>query len=212
MTNHIQFSLLTLTIFFSTLFANTLYAQQNALKITPFQPLLGKFSLSYEYTVRPKTTVMVEYQRWLGQHQSNIRSFSLGLLATAKESGTNKGYRMTFMARQYTQAAMNGTFFEGGFYVGKHDIVTRTETSVLLPDPDLFFLPVYETTVEEKKYNDVRVAGLKAGAGWQKSAGIFTFECAGGLSLNVFNDKNVRPTLSMKPVSLYGRLAVGVRF
>ena len=212
MTNNFRFPLLTLTIALSALLANTMYAQQNALKVTPFQPILGKISLDYERVVGPKTTILVEYQRWFEQRKSGVGLFFWGIPASATETNTNTGYRLSFMARKYTKTSLNGGFLEGGLYVGKHDILTRSEVSTLLPNPDFFFLPIYETTVVEKEYKDVRVGGLRAGAGWQKSVGVLTFECSGGLNLNAFNDKKVRPTLGMKPVSPYARLAVGVKF
>lgn len=209
MTNQFQFSLLFSVSF---LFTNTLFAQQNVLKVTPIQPVLGKFTLSYEHIMKPRTTVLVEYQRWFEHRQSGVGLFVIGIPATASESNTNKGYRISFLARKYTKTALNGSFFEGGAYLGKHNITTRSETSILLPDPDFFFFPSYHNSVEETVYKDVRVAGLRVGGGWQKAVGAVTFECSGGINLNGFNDKGVRPTLGMKPVSPYGRLAVGVKF
>lgn len=209
MTNQFQFSLL---VSLSLLFSNTLFAQQNALKITPFQPVLGKLTISYEHVVKPKTTIQVEYQRWFEHRQTQVGLFTIGIPATSSESNTNNGYRISFLSRKYTKTAMKGGFFEGGAYIGKHDITTRSKTSILLPDPDFFFFPTYHNSVEEKEYKNVRVAGLKVGGGWQKAVGAVTFECSGGINLNGFNDKNVRPTLGMKPVSPYARLAVGVKF
>jgi len=209
MTNQFQFSLL---FSISILFAQSLSAQQNALKITPFQPLLGKLTLSYEHVVKPKTTIQVEYQRWFEQRQTGLGLLLFGFPVSTTESKTNTGYRISVLGRKYAKTALKGGFFEGGAYIGKHDITTRSETSILVPDPDFLFFPIYQTTVEEKEYKNVRVAGLRIGGGWQKSAGIVTFECSGGLNLNAFNDKNVRPTLGMKPASPYARLAVGVKF
>jgi len=212
MTNPLRFSILILLAFCATFCFNSLFAQQNALKVTPFQPILGKISLDYERVIEPKTSILVEYQSWFEHRESGVGLFFLGIPASSTETNTNKGYRLSFIVRKYAKTALNGGFLEGGLYFGKHNIVTRSEVSILLPDPDFFFFPVYETTVEEKEYKDVRVGGLRAGAGWQKSAGVLTFECSGGLNLNALNDKNVRPTLGMKPVSPYVRLAVGVKF
>lgn len=212
MTNQLSFSLLTIAFFFCTFFVQPLLAQQNAIKITPLQPVLGKFSVSYEHVTKPKTTMLVEYQRWFENRESGIGLFVLGILASSTETKTNSGYRMSFMARKYAKTALNGSFFEGGLYVGKHQITTRSEVSTLSLDPDFFFFPVYNSTVTEKVYKDVRVGGLRAGGGLQTSKGNLTFECSGGINLNVFNDKNVRPTLGMKAVSPYARLAIGVKF
>lgn len=208
MTNHIRFSLLTLTIAFSTV----LHAQQNALRITPLQPILGKMSLEYERSIAPRTTVLVEYQKWFERRQNGIGFFFWNALASSNETNTNKGYRMNVLLRKYSKETFRGGFVEGGFYIGKHDIVTRTETSTLTFDGDFFFLPIYDTKVEETKYDNVRVAGLKFGGGLQKTIGDLSLECSAGLNINGFNDQNIRPTLGMKPVSPYGRIAVGVVF
>lgn len=212
MTNHIRFSLQILTIAFSSIFANVLNAQQNALKITPLQPILGKMSLEYEHSVGPRTTVLVEYQKWFERRQNGAGFFFWNTLASSNEINTNKGYRMNVLLRKYTKDAFRGSFVEGGFYFGKHDIVTRTETSTLRFDGDFFFLPIYNNEVKEMKYDNVRVAGLKVGGGLQKISGDLTLECAAGLNINGYNSQDIRPTLGMKPISPYGRIAVGVAF
>jgi hypothetical protein len=204
MTNLFRFSLLTLLISCSSLFTNTLFAQQNALRMTPFQPLLGKFSVNYERTVAPNVTILVEYQKWF-EHRESSRGI---LFLSSSKTSSNRGYRLSFMARNYIKTTFDGAFLECGFYTGKHNIRTYSETTVLFP----FFFPIYGSTVEEKEYKDVRVGGLRAGAGWQKSIGVLTFDFSGGLNLNALNNKDVRPTLGMKEISPYARLAVGVKF
>lgn len=214
MTNQVRFSLPPLLLAFSTLFANTLYAQQNTLKITPFQPLLGKFTIQYERAMSPKNTIAVEFQKWNERRQTGAGLFAFGIFVSATDVTTTKGYRMQVLARHYTKQALEGAFIEGGGYIGKHDIEVRNETSSFNPyaflgsDPFSF----YQSDEHIDHYNNVHVAGLKAGAGWQKSAGILTFECSAGLNLNFFNDKNVRPTLGLKQVAPYGRLMMGVKF
>ena len=204
MKNLFHISLLTLLISCSSLFINTLFAQQNALRITPFQPILGKFSLDYERTLAPNVTLLVEYQKWFEHRESSGGFF----LLSSSETSTNRGYRLSFMARNYIKTTFDGAFLECGFYVGKHNIMTHSETFGWVP----FFIPLYGSSVVEKEYKGVRVGGLRAGAGWQKSVGVFTFDCSGGLNLNALNDKDVRPTLGMKTISPYARLAVGVKF
>ena len=214
MTNQVRFPLLTLLVACSTLFANTLYAQQNALKITPFQPLLGKFTVQYERATSPKNTVVAEFQKWNERRGTGAGLLILGIFVSSTDVTTTNGYRIQVLGRHYTKQAFEGSFIEGGGYVGKHDIEVRSETSSLNPfafwgsDPFSF----YQSDVHIDRFDNVRVAGLKVGGGWQKSAGILTFECSAGLNLNFFNDKNARPTLGLKPVSPYGRLAVGVKF
>jgi len=89
------------------------------------------------------------------------------------------------MARQYAKTGLNGGFFEGGLYVSKHQIKTRSETSTLLPDPNFFFFQVYSSTVTEKVYKEVRsVAYALELAG--KNYGSLTFECPGCINWSVF--------------------------
>jgi hypothetical protein len=73
-------------------------------------------------------------------------------------------------------------------------------------------LDFYESSSSVKKYNDVKVAGLKGGIGWQKSRGPFTFECSGGLNYATYRSHKIAPALGMKPLSPYARLAVGIKF
>ena len=176
-------------------------AQQNALKVTPLQPVIGKFSVAYERALGPKTTVQVEYQRWFERRQTGTAFLMPVWFANSSETVSNKGQRWSLSLRQYAKTAMQGLFAEGGVYVGKHDIQTTTETSVL----------IFWGSSETHLHPDVRVSGLRLGGGWQRTKGPFSFEVSGGLSLN-HNAKNVRPTLGMKPASPYSRIAVGVSF
>ena len=204
MTYHFQVSRLTLTASFFALcmgLPTPSNAQQNALKATPLQPVIGKFSVSYERAVGPKTTVLAEFQSWFERRQTGTALWMPIWLASSTESTTNNGKRFSLFVRQYTKAALQGGFVEGGFYVGKHDIQTTSETSVLI-----FF---NETQTES--HPDVKVRGARFGGGWQKTTGHFSFELSGGLSLNG-NAQNVRPTLGMKPVSPYTRIAMGFNF
>ena len=204
MTHNFQVSRLTLTTSFFALCITLLTqvnAQQNALKITPLQPVIGKVSMSYERAIGPKTTVLAEYQSWFEQRSTNTALFFPILLANGSETTTNNGRRWSLYLRQYAKNAMQGIFAEGGAYVGNHNIQTTTETSVLI-----FF-----TESETKKHPNVKVSGVRLGGGWQKKKGHFSFELSGGLSLNG-NSKNVRPTLGMKPVSPYSRIAMGFNF
>lgn len=214
MTNQFQSFALILTIAFTALFANTASAQQNAFKITPFQPALGKFSAQYERAFSPKNSVVFEYQRWFERRENGAGLFAFGIFVSSTNVTTTKGYRMQVLGRHYTKQALNGGFLEGGGYFGKHDIEVQTETSSLNPfafwgsDPFSF----YQSDRKVDRYENVGVAGLKAGGGWQKSKGNLTFELSGGLNLNAFNSKNVRETLGFKPVSPYARIAVGAKF
>lgn len=212
MIHNFQISATTLTVIFFSFFAITLNAQDNVLKVTPLQPVLGKMSIAYEREIAPRTTAMVEFQRWFENRSNGGGFIFLPIIASSNEKNSNRGYRMNFLMRRYSKTALNGTFGEAGFYVGKHDIKTQTENSILTFDSDLFFLPTYETTITQEEYKNVRVGGLKLGAGWARTRGNFNVEVSGGFNLNAFNDQDVRPTLGMKTVSPYGRIAVGVKF
>lgn len=214
MKNQVQSSALTLTISFAIFAACTLNAQENALKITPFQPLLGKFSIQYERVLSPQNTAVLEFQKWNERRQTSAGLFAFGIFVSSSDVTTTNGYRMQVLGRHYTGKAMNGGFLEGGGYFGKHDIEIRNETSSFNPwaifgtDP----LGFYQNEVHVDRYDNVKVAGLKLGGGWQKSKGILTFECSAGLNFNAINSRNIRPTLGQKTVAPYGRIALGVKF
>ena len=204
MTHHFSVSRPTLTASFFALCMTLLTqmnAQQNALKVTPLQPAIGKFSVSYERVLGPKTTVLAEYQSWFERRQTGTAFLMPVWFASSSETVTNNGKRWSLYLRQYAKTAMQGIFAEGGAYIGSHDIETTTETSVL----------IFWGSTETERYRDVRVSGLRIGGGWHRTTGHFSFELSSGLSING-NSKNVRPTLGMKPVSPYTRIAVGVNF
>ncbi len=214
MKNQVQFSAFTLTIAFAIFAGSALNAQENAIKITPFQPLLGKFSIQYERVLSPQNTAVLEFQKWNERRQTGAGLFAFGIFVSSSDVTTTNGYRMQVLGRHYTRKAMNGGFLEGGGYFGKHDIEVRNETSSFNPwaifgtDP----LGFYQNKIEVNRYDNVTVAGLKLGGGWQKSQGILTFECSAGLNFNAINSRNIRPTLGQKKVAPYGRIALGVKF
>ncbi len=210
MKNNIQVSLKALTVITITLLTNTLYSQQNAIRVTPFQPVIGKFSVSYERAIAPSTTVMVEYQKWFERRKSGAGLWLLGIPAFSWDETYNKGFRMSAFVRQYGNAAMQGGFIEGGLYFGQHDITTRSETTVIVPDP-IFIFDFTQTVVKEQRYNNVGVYGLRLGAGWHKAKGDFSLEFSGGFNFNG-NSQGVRPTLGMKEFAPYTRFALGVAF
>lgn len=211
MTFYLRFSLATLLTTIILLFSNTLYSQKNAIRATPLQPAIGKFSIDYERVVAARTTVMVEYQKWFERRNSSAGLFLLGIPAFSADQTEIRGYRMSFLVRQYTGAALNGAFGEGGFYLGRHDIITRTETTIANPSPDFIF-DLFETTMEEEQYENVRVSGFRLGGGWQRTRGHFSLELSGGLNFNTVNSRGIRPTLGMKNVAPYTRFAIGVGF
>jgi len=205
--NHSLSALLTLSL---AIFTTSLYSQQNAIRVTPLQPAIGKFSFNYERAVAPSTTFMVEYQRWFERRTSGSGLWLLGVPAFSWDETYNKGYRMSVFVRQYGEAAMRGGFIEGGLYFGQHDITTRSETTVINPDPFLFF-DLWQTSVEEKHYDDVSMYGLRLGGGWHKVKGNFSLEFSGGFNLSS-NPKGVDTTLGMKTFAPYTRFALGVAF
>jgi hypothetical protein len=214
MTFQFNSAILIFSIAITALFANIANAQENALKITPFQPLLGKFSIQYERVLSPQNTAVLEFQKWNERRQTGGGLFAFGIFVSSTDVTTTNGYRMQVLGRHYIGKAMNGGFLEGGGYFGKHDIEVRNETSSFNPwaifgtDP----LGFYQNEVHVDRYDNVKVAGLKLGGGWQKSQGVLTFECSAGLNFNAINSRNIRPTLSQKPVAPYGRIALGVKF
>jgi len=205
-----QVSLKTLIIASIFFQLNALYAQQNAIRITPLQPVIGKFSVDYEHVINSNTTYMLEYQRWFEHRSSGLGLLMLGIPVATWDDSYNKGYRMSFLMRHYTKTAMQGVFVEGGAYFGFHNIKTRSETTVFFPDPTFPF-PTWPTTVEEKNYGGIRSYGLRFGGGWHKVKGQFSMEFSGGFNLNGVSE-DVRPTLGMKTVSPYSRIALGVAF
>lgn len=202
-----QNTLLTLSL---VIFTSALYSQQNSIRVTPLQPAIGKFSLDYERSVAPRTTVMVEYQRWFERRTTGAALWMFGIPATSWDETYNSGYRMSAFIRQYKHAAMQGGFMEGGLYFGRHDITTQTEMAIFNPDP-LFFFNLWQTSSEEVHYENVGVYGLRLGGGWHKVKGKFSLELSGGFNLNG-NSQGVRPTLGMKAFSPYTRFALGVAF
>ena len=205
-----QVSLKTLIIASIFFQFNALYAQQNAIRITPLQPVIGKFSVDYEHVINSNTTYMLEYQRWFEHRSSGLGLLMLGIPVATWDDSYNKGYRMSFLMRHYTKTAMHGGFVEGGAYFGFHNIKTRSETTVFFPDPTFPF-PTWQTTVEEKNYGGIRSYGLRFGGGWHKVKGQFSMEFSGGFNLNGVSEE-VRPTLGMKAFSPYSPIALGVAF
>lgn len=210
MKNNIQVFLKTLTVTTITLLTNALYSQQNAIRATLLQPVIGKFSVDYERAITPRTTLMFEYQKWFERRTSGASLWLLGIPASSWDETYNKGFRMSTFVRRYGNAAMQGGFVEGGLYFGQHDITTRSETTVIDPDP-IFIFDFVHTTVEEQRYEDIDVYGLRLGGGWHKVKGNCSLELSGGFSLNG-NSQGVRPTLGMKEFSPYTRFALGVAF
>jgi hypothetical protein len=212
MKNILKFAVVIIASFFAP--HSNLNAQQNALKVTPFQPLRGKFTAQYERAFDKNNSFVLEYQRWNEKKSSSDGAFILGIGVSSHENVHVTGQRFQGLLRHYPAGAMNGLFFEGGGFFGKHDIVIAKENSTLnmfelfIGDP----FDYYESSSSVKKYEDVKVVGLKGGIGWQKSRGPFTLECSGGLNYTAANSQNIAPTIGMKPLAPYGRLALGVRF
>lgn len=193
------------------LFSCTRLSAQHSVQLTPLQPLSGKFSLGYEQAFGPKTTFMVEYQRWFEHRQNGIGSLLFFPLAGSTTNSTVSGGRLSAFMRFYRKEALQGGFMEVGAYTGKHDIEVVEETSVLVPDGSFFFLPTYQTSVKEAHYKNVRAYGLRLGGGFHRVSKHVSVECSGGLSLNG-NSEGLRPSFGFNPVSLYSRFAVGFGF
>ncbi len=190
----------------------TLHAQHNAIKYA-FSGK-GRYLVEYERALNEKTTIIAGFQKWnLNKANSSIFPF-FGIVASDKTVTKINGRRFEFQARHFAKKAFNGGFFEGGFYVGKHDITvekTSTTTSII----PLFFLnfnDITTTTTTKNEYKAVRVAGVKVGGGYQKTVNGLNIELSGGLNFNGFNSQNQRPIVAFKGASPYARLAMGVAF
>lgn len=176
-------------------------AQQNALKITPLEPVLGKLSFSYERALDSRTTLLLEAQNWFETRSTHSAPFFPVLLATSSQTVRNTGMRWALYGRRYTQSALKGGFVEAGAFTGKHQIKTEEEISVL----------IFWSESSQEQFKNVRVNGFRLGAGLQRGKGHFTYEISGGFSIN-HNSQRVYSSLGMKPFSPYGRLAIGARF
>jgi hypothetical protein len=210
MKNTFSYFRITLTTLTLAILTPTLYAQQNAIRITPLQPVIGKFSIDYERAIAPRTTIMAEYQRWFENRSSGVGLLMFGIPAASWNESHNEGFRFSTFVRHYSRAAMKGGFVEGGVYFGSHDITTRTETSIINPEP-VFIFNLWQTSVEETRYENVRMYGLRLGGGWHKVIRNFSLEFSGGFNLNA-NPSGVETTLGMKPFAPYSRFALGVGF
>lgn len=176
-------------------------AQQNALKITPLEPVLGKISFSYERALDSRITLLLEAQNWFETRSTHSAPFFPVLLASSSQTVRNTGMRWALYGRRYAQSALKGGFVEAGAFIGKHQVKTDEESSVL----------IFWSESSQEQFKNVRVSGFRLGGGLQGGKGRFSYEFSGGLSLNQ-NPQRVYTSLGMKPVSPYGRLAVGIRF
>lgn len=208
----VNFCCLPLILLFSMHTNNSLYAQQNALRLN--LPYSGNWSGTYERVINTKTTLTLEFQRW-NRHTSHTSSSELlGVFETESRNVTINGYRTEIMIRHFAKSAMKGWFAEGGLYFGKHDVTVVDEQTTFTPLA-LFFFDLnsfYGGQTSTKSYDNVRVGGAKLGGGYDRHFGAFSLEISGGLNLNLFNNQNVRPNLPLKGASPYLRVGIGVAF
>ncbi len=206
-----QISILAITVFI-TLFATTLGAQQNIVKIRPL-PILGKFGFQYERKIAGHSSIEVEWQRWNFQRKKSDSFFLLGLLYTSSSSDVIqvKGNRFQVVGRCYEHKNMTGWFFEGGFHVGKFDI-KRTESSSSFSVLGFFTGDFGSESTKITRYDNVRAKGLKAGGGFQKKYGRLFVNLSGGLEFNELDTKAAALVRGLRPVTPYGRFAIGVGF
>ncbi len=201
MKNQRQFSIHSIAALFITIACNTLFAQQNAIKITPLQPVIGKFTVHYERVVAPKTTLVFGYQRWFESRSSGTALIFPIFLASSESRTRVTGGRVNFSVRKYAHTAMHGLFGEVGAYMGKQQVTETTSGSLLI-----FFHNTSDT-----KTVKVSEQGLRLGGGVHKTIDCFSFEFSTGLSFNG-NSKDIEPTFGMKPVSVYTNIAIGLNF
>lgn len=204
MKNHTASNSLFLSIAFFSVFATSLSAQQNAIKVTPLKPVFGGFQLQYERTVAPKTSLVFE-QNWVNSKREKSGGFMyLGFVSSNTEDIRVKGFSTDMMLRRYSKSAMNGLFMEGGLRYHKYRVSTTKNVETFNPYA-IFTLNLDQVATSEKAYSEATYQGLavKAGAGYQKTFGHFSLECSGGLTLG-----NHLP----QKAALYTRLAMGVNF
>lgn len=206
-----QLQFLTITAFI-ILFATTLGAQQNIVKIRPL-PILGKFGFQYERKIAVHSSIEVEWQRWNLQRNKDNNFFLLGLLYTSSSSDVIrvKGNRFQVTGRYYEHENMTGWFAEGGFNFGKFDI-SRTESSSSFSVLGLFTGDFGSWSTKTTRYDNVRAKGLKAGGGFQKKYGGLFVNLSGGLEFNEVDPKAAALVRGLRPVTPYGRFAIGVGF
>jgi len=118
---------------------------------------------------------------------------------------------MQVVGRCYERDNMTGFFFEGGFNFGKFD-VKRTETSSSFSILDFFTGDFGSESKKITRYDNVRAKGLKAGIGLQKKRGNLFLNVSGGLEFNELDPKAAALVRGLRPVTPYGRFAIGVGF
>ena len=206
-----QFSILAITLFI-TLFTTTLGAQQNIIKVTPL-PVLGKFGLRYERKIAAQSSIEVEWQRWNVRRKKDNNFFLLGLLYFSSSSDVIqvKGDRFQVTGRCYEHNNMTGWFLEGGFHVGKFD-VKRTESSSSFSILGFFDGDFGSESTKITRFDNVRASGLRFGGGFQKKRGNLFVSLSGGIEVNEVDPKVAALVRSLRDVTPYGRLAIGVGF
>jgi len=209
MNKQLQFLVITA---FITLFATTLGAQQNIIKVRPL-PILGKFGFQYERKLAGHSSIEVEWQHWNFQRRKSDSFFLLGLLYTASSSDVVKvkGNRFQFVGRCYEHENMTGWFLEGGFHVGKFDI-KRTESSSSFSVLGLFTGDFGSESTKITRFDNVRASGLKLGGGFQRKRGSLYVNFSGGFEFNGVDRKVSAIVRGLRSPAPYGRLSIGVGF
>jgi len=206
-----QLQFLTITAFI-TICATSLGAQQNILKITPL-PILGKYAFQYERKIAGQYSVELEWQHWDMRRKTENNFFLFGLLYSSSSSDVIqvKGNRMQVVGRCYVHENMTGFFMEAGFNYGKFD-VKRTQTSSSFSILDIFTGDFGGESEKITRYDNVRAKGLKAGIGLQKKRGNLFLNVSGGVEINELDTKAAALVRGLRPVTPYGRFAIGVGF
>lgn len=194
------------------LFAASLSAQQNIVKITPL-PIWGKYALQYERKIAGQYSVELEWQHWDMRQKKENNFFLLGLLYTSSSSDVTRvqGNRIQVVGRCYAHDNMTGFFLEGGFNFGKFD-VKRTETFSSFSILDFFTGDFGSEREKITRYDNVRTKGLKAGIGFQKKRGNLFVNFSGGVEVNEVDPQVAKLVRSLRDVAPYGRFTIGVGF
>lgn len=207
-----QVSLLAITAFI-TLFAASLVAQQNIVKITPL-PLLGKFGLQYERKLVGRYSIEVDWQHWDVRHKEVHNIFLPGIVYVSSSPASSgvriKGNRFQVAGRRYKLENMSGWFVEGGFNVGKFDVSDTYKSGNSLFGP-LWGSPGYNWG-RTTRWDNIWTRGVKLGGGFQKKRRSLFATLSGGIELNVADKKAAAFLSRLYQLAPYGRFVIGIGF
>jgi hypothetical protein len=194
------------------LVASQVFAQK-VISVHASMPLFGTFSTYAERPIGKRFTILARYQIFRSKSSTNDGSIFFPLLSLLGSSGTetyHRGHRWGVGGRIYLGDVQNSAFLEMSLNRGKHNIKIRTEKEEF--SGFLFFIPLFNTVVTEKKYDNVRVSSIQWGIGYKKKVlGPFSVELSTGIVLNNTKMKFEKVS-SIRETTGYLRLSGGLTF